>query len=108
MRDTNIAIKVENISKRYRIGLKDDMNDSFLATTIGFIKSPLRNYRKFLEYKEARGDYKNFNPFNYHVFNSGNYDEFGITSFPEFNTNNPHRKKYLVLVEAEYINFSRW
>ncbi len=47
MSEADIAIKVENISKRYRIGLKDDMHDSFLATTIDFIKSPVKNYRKY-------------------------------------------------------------
>lgn len=47
MSDTDIAIKVEKISKRYRIGLKDEMHDSMLATAIDFIKSPLKNYRKY-------------------------------------------------------------
>lgn len=47
MTETDIAIKVEKISKRYRIGLKDDMHDSFLTTTIDFIKRPLKNYRKY-------------------------------------------------------------
>lgn len=27
----NIAIKVENISKRYRIGLKEELHDTFLG-----------------------------------------------------------------------------
>jgi lipopolysaccharide transport system ATP-binding protein len=47
MSDTDIVIKVENISKRYRIGLKEEMHDSFLATTIDFLKSPLKNYRRY-------------------------------------------------------------
>jgi lipopolysaccharide transport system ATP-binding protein len=47
MSDTDIAIKVEKISKRYRIGLKDEMHDSLLATAIDFIKSPLKNYRTY-------------------------------------------------------------
>jgi len=47
MIDKDIAIKVENISKRYRIGLKENMNDSFGETIFNFIKTPLRNYRKY-------------------------------------------------------------
>ena len=45
---TNTAIKVENISKLYRIGLKEKTRDTFGATLIDFIKSPLKNYRKYL------------------------------------------------------------
>ena len=41
----NFAIKVEKISKRYRIGLKEQMRDSFASSLFEFIKSPLRNYR---------------------------------------------------------------
>jgi lipopolysaccharide transport system ATP-binding protein len=41
------VIKVEGISKRYRIGLKEEIHDSFLSATIDFIKSPIKNYRKY-------------------------------------------------------------
>ncbi len=44
---SNIAIKVENLSKCYRIGLKDNMYDSFAQSLFNFIKSPLNNYRKY-------------------------------------------------------------
>jgi lipopolysaccharide transport system ATP-binding protein len=47
MSDRNIAIRVENIGKRYRIGLKDDMHDNMLSTFLEFVKSPLNNYRKY-------------------------------------------------------------
>ena len=47
MSNKNIAIKVENISKRYRIGLKENMHDTFGKTIIECIKSPLKNYRKY-------------------------------------------------------------
>jgi lipopolysaccharide transport system ATP-binding protein len=47
MTSKDIAIKVEDISKRYRIGLKDEMHDSFGAVLFDFIKSPLKNYRKY-------------------------------------------------------------
>ncbi len=44
MNNKNIAINVENISKCYRIGLKESMPDSFLATIGNFIRNPLKNY----------------------------------------------------------------
>ena len=47
MSSKDIAITVENISKRYRIGLKENMHDSFGGAIIDFLKSPLRNYRKY-------------------------------------------------------------
>jgi len=47
MSSNDIAIKVENISKRYRIGLKEDMHDSITSAAIDFIKKPLANYRKY-------------------------------------------------------------
>jgi len=43
----DIAIKVENISKCYRIGLKEDRHDTFGMSMFNFIKSPLKNYRKY-------------------------------------------------------------
>jgi len=43
----NTIIDVKKMSKRYRIGLKDEMHDSFLGTTIDFIKSPLKNFKKY-------------------------------------------------------------
>lgn len=43
---SNIAIKVENISKRYRIGLKDDMHDTFVGAISSWIKSPFSNFKK--------------------------------------------------------------
>ena len=47
MSDQNIAIKVENISKIYRIGTKNEINDSLAKTMFEFIKSPLKNYKKY-------------------------------------------------------------
>jgi lipopolysaccharide transport system ATP-binding protein len=47
MKSNDIAIKVEKISKCYRIGLKENMHDSFGDAIIGFFKSPLKNYRKY-------------------------------------------------------------
>ena len=42
----DIAIKVENISKIYRIGLKDEISDNFVKASLKFIRSPLSNYKK--------------------------------------------------------------
>jgi lipopolysaccharide transport system ATP-binding protein len=47
MSQSDIAIKVQNISKLYRIGLKEEMHDSFGGAMLSFIKSPLKNYRKY-------------------------------------------------------------
>ena len=47
MFDTNTAIEVDNISKVYRIGAKEEMHDSFAKTIFGFITNPLKNYRKY-------------------------------------------------------------
>lgn len=47
MNTKNSAIKVENISKCYRIGLKETMEDSFLKTIGNFIVNPLKNYRTY-------------------------------------------------------------
>ena len=47
MSSNDIAIKVENISKRYRIGLKEEMSDNLTSALFNLIKSPLKNYRKY-------------------------------------------------------------
>ncbi len=47
MADQDIAIRVENLSKRYRIGLKEQMHDSLAGALIDVLRSPLKNYRKY-------------------------------------------------------------
>jgi homopolymeric O-antigen transport system ATP-binding protein len=47
MSTSDIAIKVKNISKIYRIGIEDTIRDSLGSTVFNFIKSPLRNFRKY-------------------------------------------------------------
>jgi lipopolysaccharide transport system ATP-binding protein len=47
MTSKDIAIKVDNLSKVYRIGLKEEMHDSFLGTVTDFLKSPLKKYRTY-------------------------------------------------------------
>ncbi len=44
---TNIAIKVDNVSKVYRLGAKEDAQDSLLKSLVDAVKSPLTNYRKY-------------------------------------------------------------
>jgi homopolymeric O-antigen transport system ATP-binding protein len=39
-------ISVENLSKAYRIGLKEDIPDTFVAAMTGWLKAPLRNWRR--------------------------------------------------------------
>jgi len=41
-----VAIKVENLSKRYRIGLKDEIHDTFAGALTSFIRSPAKNLRR--------------------------------------------------------------
>jgi homopolymeric O-antigen transport system ATP-binding protein len=47
MIDNRLAIKVENISKIYRIGAKEEIHDNLFKTAIEFLRSPLNNYRKY-------------------------------------------------------------
>jgi len=47
MSNGQTVIKVENISKCYRIGLKENMHDTLAKTALDLIKSPLSNYRKY-------------------------------------------------------------
>ena len=39
-------IKIEKLSKRYRIGVQDERHDSILAGMVSWIKSPLSNFRR--------------------------------------------------------------
>ena len=43
---TDIAIKVNNLSKRYRIGLKEELHDTFIDSLASWVKSPVSNYKK--------------------------------------------------------------
>ena len=43
---SNKAIIAEHVSKRYRIGLKEQMHDSFVGAMTSWIKYPLSNYRR--------------------------------------------------------------
>jgi lipopolysaccharide transport system ATP-binding protein len=47
MSTNDIAIEAENISKVYRLGLKEQQHDSMLTAAIEMVKSPLRNFRHY-------------------------------------------------------------
>ena len=47
MSDKDLAIKVENVSKLFRIGFENETHDTFAETFLSFIKSPLENYRNY-------------------------------------------------------------
>jgi lipopolysaccharide transport system ATP-binding protein len=42
----NFAIRVENLSKRYRIGAKDEMQDTFVGAALSYVKKPLQSWRQ--------------------------------------------------------------
>jgi lipopolysaccharide transport system ATP-binding protein len=43
---SDIAIKVENLSKRYRIGLQEKLPDTLMGSMISWLKTPLANFRQ--------------------------------------------------------------
>ena len=47
MHNEDLAIKVDHITKIYRIGVKEKIHDSFGMAVFDFLKSPLNNYRKY-------------------------------------------------------------
>ena len=44
---SNIAIRVENISKVYRLGQKQEVQDTLMKSLVRAIKSPVKNYGKY-------------------------------------------------------------
>jgi lipopolysaccharide transport system ATP-binding protein len=55
---SDIAIKVENISKRYRIGLKEETKDTFLGAMGSILRSPLGNLKKLKKLTKFQDDNK--------------------------------------------------
>lgn len=47
MNTSNVAVEVNNISKIYRIGVKEKVYDNALQTFLAFVKSPLSNFKKY-------------------------------------------------------------
>jgi len=50
------VIKVENISKRYRIGLKEELSDTFFGSLSSWIKYPFVNFRRVQELSKFNGE----------------------------------------------------
>lgn len=50
MKNDTAAINVENISKIYRIGVKEQAQETFAGSLFAFLKSPIRNYRTYRSY----------------------------------------------------------
>jgi lipopolysaccharide transport system ATP-binding protein len=55
---SEIAIKVENLSKRYRIGLEEEIPDTFVGAAKNFLLSPIRNFRQL----QALSQFKDGSP----------------------------------------------
>lgn len=47
MSSKDIVVKVDNVSKCYRIGVKNIVHDNFASAAFDLIKSPVRNLRKY-------------------------------------------------------------
>ncbi|MDH3380658.1 MAG: ATP-binding cassette domain-containing protein, partial [Gammaproteobacteria bacterium] len=47
MSDNEIVIRVEGLSKIYRLGIKEQVSDSLIEAAVGFVRSPIKNYRKY-------------------------------------------------------------
>src|SRR5216110_1922187 len=43
---SDIAIRVEKLSKAYRIGLKQQQHETLLGALTTFVRSPVENYRR--------------------------------------------------------------
>jgi len=43
---SNKIIKIENLSKRYRIGIKDEIHDTIIGGILSWLKTPLSNFRR--------------------------------------------------------------
>jgi len=50
------VIKVSNLSKRYRIGLKDEMHDSLASSISAFLKSPFKSFKKLKNLSNTSDD----------------------------------------------------
>lgn len=53
---SDIAIKVENISKRYRIGLKEETKDTFVGAVGSVLKSPIQNLKRLQKLTHFNND----------------------------------------------------
>ncbi len=69
MKENDIAIRVDNVGKRYRIGLEDEVHDTFGGVLMDIIKSPIKNYQKYRSlYKFDNTDEENVDEDSQGVF----------------------------------------
>jgi lipopolysaccharide transport system ATP-binding protein len=47
MSSNDVSIRVEDLSKIYRIGLKEEMHENFVGACFDFLRYPLKNYRRY-------------------------------------------------------------
>ncbi len=47
MENSDVAIKVEQVSKCYRLGVKEDIHNTVAVSVWNFLKAPFRNYKKY-------------------------------------------------------------
>ena len=47
MNKADIAVRADNLSKVYRIGLREKSHDSLASVIIDLVRSPITNYRKY-------------------------------------------------------------
>ncbi len=47
MSKNNIAVNVENLSKVFRLGVKEQTSENFAGALWGFVRSPMKNFRKY-------------------------------------------------------------
>ena len=52
----DIIIKVENLSKRYRIGVKEEIHDSLMGKFTSWVLSPLANFRRVQKLSKFNND----------------------------------------------------
>lgn len=52
----DIIIKVENLSKRYRIGVKEEIHDSLMGKFTSWVLSPLTNFRRVQKLSKFNND----------------------------------------------------
>lgn len=47
MANADTALRVDKVSKRYRIGTRDEQHDTFAKALFASLKAPIRNYRRY-------------------------------------------------------------
>jgi len=52
----DVAVRVENLSKRYRIGIQEEKLDRFTEVLSNFLQYPLRNLRRLRSLSRFRDD----------------------------------------------------